>query len=113
MALLEIPTRNDLPSYQQQIKLDGVAYVIALNFNPRMNAGAGNWMLTLADQNANMLVGPVPVIVNQSLLGRFPELTSLPGTLFAFDTTGNNLDPGQFALGDTVRLFYLESGTVL
>jgi hypothetical protein len=37
----------------------------------------------------------------------------LPGTLFAFDTSGNNADPGQFDLGANVRLYYLEAGTVL
>jgi hypothetical protein len=109
MALKEIPTRNDLPSYQMLVTLDGTNYTVALYFNPRINNGAGEWMITLADQNQNMLCAPVPVIVNMPLFDQFIDLVELPGTIFAFDTSGNNSDPGQFDLGDRVRLFYLEA----
>jgi hypothetical protein len=111
MALVEIPTRNDLPSYQQQVTLDGTSYIVALYFNPRINNGQGKWFVTLADQNANMLVGPVPVVVSWPLFDRFTDLVDLPGTIFAFDTAGNDEDPGQFELGGRVRLFYLEAGS--
>lgn len=113
MALLEIPTRNDLPSYEEQVKMDGTSYIVQLYFNPRINDGEGRWFITLADQNRNMLVGPVPVIVGWPLFDRFIDLVDLPGTLFAFDTSGQDLDPGQFDLGDRVRLFYLEAGSTL
>ena len=113
MALLEIPTRNDLPSYEMSVTLDGTAYILQLYFNPRINEGAGAWMISLSDVNRNLLVAPVPVIVNWPLFDRFIDLTTLPGTLFAFDTSGNNANPGQFDLGNNVRLFYLEEGTVL
>lgn len=111
MALLEIPTRNDLPSYEQQVKLDGTSYILALYFNPRLADGNGKWMITLADQNRNMLVGPVAVVVSWPLFDRFIDLVELPGTIFAFDTAGNDEDPGQFDLGGRVRLFYLEGGS--
>lgn len=111
MALIEIPTRTDLPSYEQQVKLDGVAYIIALYFNPRINDGAGAWMITLADQNRNMLCAPVVITVNWPLFDRFIDLVDLPGTIFAFDTSGNNQDPGQFDLGNRVRLLYLEANS--
>lgn len=113
MALIEIPTRNDLPAYEQTVKLDGVSYVIALYFNPRINDNQGKWFLVLADQNRNMLVGPVPIVANWNIIDRFVGRNPLPGTLFAFDTSGQDLDPGQFDLGDRVRLFYIEAGTVL
>ena len=113
MALKEIPTRNDIPAYQMQVNLDGTNYTIALYFNPRINDGVGKWLITLADQNANMLCSPQPVIVNMPLFDRFVELVTLPGTIFAFDTSGNNEDPGQFDLGARVRLFYLEGGSTL
>jgi hypothetical protein len=113
MALVEIPTDNSLPSYEQAVVLDGTQYIIALNFNPRINDGAGKWFLTLADQNRNMLVAPVPVVVSWPLVDRFIELVDLPGMIMAFDTSGNNEDPGQFDLGSRVRLYYLEAGSTL
>jgi hypothetical protein len=115
MAIVEIPTRNDLPSYEMQVTLDSVVYTLQLYFNPRMADGVGKWFITLADQNRNMLVGPVPVVVNWGLFDRFIDQDggSPPGTIFAFDTSGNNRDPGQFDLGDNVRLFYIQEGTTL
>lgn len=113
MALLEIPTRTDLPAYEQQVKLDGVNYIIELYFNPRINDGAGAWQIVLANQNRTMLIGPVPVIVNWPLFDRFVDLTPPAGTIFAYDTSGQNSNPGQFDLGNRVRLLYLEEGTVL
>lgn len=111
MALLEIPTTNTLPAYEQSVTLDGTTYTIALYFNPLINNGVGKWMISLSDQNRNMLVAPVPVIVSYGLFNRFIDLMSLPGTLFCFDTSGQDLDPGQFDLGDRCRLYYLEAGT--
>jgi hypothetical protein len=111
MALLEIPTRIDLPSYEQAVKLDGTTYILALYFNARMADGIGKWMITIADQNRNMLIGPVPVVVGWPLFDRFIDLLELPGSVFAFDTSGDDLDPGQFDLGSRVRLYYLEGGS--
>jgi hypothetical protein len=109
--LVEIPTRNDLPNYELSVPLDGTTYIVSLYFNPRLNNGAGKWMIALSDVNRNLLVGPVPVVVTWALFDRFVDLVTLPGTLFAFDTSGQDLDPGQFDLGDRVRLFYLEAGS--
>lgn len=111
MALLEISTRDDLPAYEQLVSLDGTQYIIALYFNSRINDNEGKWMITLADQNRKMLVGPVPVIVSWPLFDRFVDLVELPGTIFAFDTSGQDTDPGQFDLGSRVRLYYLEGGS--
>ncbi len=111
MALLEIPTRNDLPCWEQQVVLDGIPFILQFYFNPRMNDGAGKWMLSISDQNRNLLVAPVPITTAWGLFDRFIELINLPGTIFAFDTSGQNTDPGQFELGDRVRLLYLEAGS--
>lgn len=115
MAVLEIPTRNDLPSYEMQVQLDGQTYTLQLYFNPRQNDGAGAWEITLADQNRNMLAGPVPVAVNWPLFNRFFDQTGglPPGTIFAFNTSGSDASPGQFDLGGVVRLFYLPAGESL
>lgn len=109
--LIEIPTRTDLPSYEMTVTLDGTNYIIALYFNPRIDDNTGKWFISLSDQNRNLLIGPVPVVVSWGLFDRFIDLQVLPGTVFAFDTSGQTLDPGQFDLGDRVRLFYLEGET--
>lgn len=111
MALLELPTRNDLPAYNYVIKLDGVNYKLDFYFNPRINLGKGQWMVGLYDQQDSLLVAHVAVIATWPLFDRFKDLGIPPGTVFCFDTSGENLDPGQFDLGDRCRIMYLEAGT--
>ena len=108
MAIIEIQTRIDLPAYEQLVKLDGVNYLIALYFNPRINNDEGRWFITLGDKNRNLIVAPVPIVVNWPLFDRFIEFPIPPGTIFAFDTSGQNKDPLQFDLGSRVRLFYAQ-----
>lgn len=109
--LVEIPTRTDLPAYEMSVPLDGTTFIVALYFNPRLNDDVGKWMISLSDVNRNLLIAPVPVVVTWALFDRFVDLEVLPGTLFAYDTSGQDLDPGQFDLGDRVRLYYLEAGS--
>lgn len=108
MAYLECPTRNDLPSYDYIISLDGVNYTLTYTFNIRM----GKWFLSLGDQVGNVLVSQVPVVATWPLFDRFKDLTIPPGTVFAYDSSNTNTDPGRFDLGDRVRILYAESGTL-
>ena len=55
--IVECPTRNDLPSYNYLIELDGVSYILAFTFNARMSDGAGKWFVSIADQNNNPIAG--------------------------------------------------------
>jgi hypothetical protein len=111
MALLECPTRTDLPTYKYVIELDGTNYQLEFTFNPRVNNDEGRWFVSLSDQTGALLIAAVPVRATWPLFDRFKGRGGPPGTLFAFDTTGNNEDPGRFDLGDRVRLLYLEVGT--
>jgi hypothetical protein len=107
--ILEIPTRNDLPSYSYVISLDGVNFTLAYTFNDRMQ----KWFLNLADASGNQIVSQVPVIASMPLFDRFVAEAVPAGTLFAFDTSGQNMDPGRFDLGDRVRMLYAEKGAIV
>lgn len=104
--LLEIPTRNDLPSYTYVISLDGVNFTLRYTFNDRM----GKWFLNLADGLGNDIINQVPIIASMPLFNRFVAAAIPAGTLFPFDTSGQNMDPGRFDLGDRVRMLYAEDG---
>lgn len=107
MALLECPTRNDLPAYSYTIQLDGVTYTLSFNFNPRM----GVWFISLGDGFGNPICASVPVTVMWPLFDRFVAVAIPPGRIFAYDTTNSNTDPGEFDLGDRVRILYDEAST--
>ena len=104
MALLECPTRKDLPVYHYSISLDGVTYILYFKWNDRMS----KWTLTLQDAGGTDLVTNIPLVANWPLFDRFKVTGLPPGSLFAYDSTLKNIDPGRYDLGDRVRLFYLE-----
>lgn len=114
MALVECPTQNSLPSYQYVIPLDGSTYTLTFTWNPRINDGQGKWFLDLGDGNGNEIVNQVPIVAGWPLFDRFNELPIPPGTLFCFDSSGQNMDPGQFDLGSNSRcqIFYATAGTL-
>lgn len=108
MAYVECLTRKDLPSYQYLVNLDSVSYTLTFTYNIRM----GKWFLQLSDSLGNPLVGQVPITSTFPLFDRFKEQSIPAGTLFAFDSSGQDLDAGRFDLGDRVRLLYAEEGTL-
>jgi hypothetical protein len=111
MATLELPTRVGPTPYNYVVKLDGVDYMLDYYFNPRLAGGKGQWMIGLFDAQSNLLVGHVAVVATWPLFNRFKANGVPPGTIFCFDTSGQNKDPGQFDLGDRCRIFYIEAGT--
>jgi hypothetical protein len=111
MAILELFTSNQLPKYLYTATLDGTVFQLEYAWNQRMDNGNGKWTVSLSDSQGNLLIGPVPVIATWPLFTRF-KFDGLPaGTIFPFDSSGQNLDPGRFDLGDRVRMLYLEAGT--
>lgn len=107
MAYLECPTRNDLPAFSYTIPLDGTTFTLSYTFNDRMN----KWFLELGDQFGVTIVSAVPIVSSWPLFDRFKGLAIPKGTLFAFDSSGQDLDPARFDLGARVRIFYKEFGT--
>ena len=105
MALIECPTRKDLPAYKYVTTLDGTSYQLDFTFNDRMS----KWFLSISDSQGNVIVDPVPIVATWPLFDRFKDARLPPGTLFAFDSSGQNMDPGRFDLGDRVRLLYQEA----
>lgn len=108
MSYIEAPTNNRLPAYQYTILFEGTTYTLSYTFNSRMN----KWLVDLADSVGNQLASQVPVVSSWFLFNRFKALTVPPGTLFAFDTSGQDEDPGRFDLGDRVRMLYATEGTI-
>jgi hypothetical protein len=106
MARLECPTRIDVPAYFYRILLEKASYTLSLNFNDRM----GKWMISIGDEAGNQIVGNVPVIVNYPIFLRYKDVRLPMGTLWAWDSSNKNEDPGRYDLGDRVRLIYQEAG---
>lgn len=104
MATLTVPTRTDLGAYTFQVELDGAVYRFSFQFNDR----EGFWYLSIADESGIPIRSGIKVVVNWPLFARAVEEAAPPGSLFAIDTTDQDLEPGLADLGEAVLLTYIE-----
>lgn len=105
MTLIQIPLRNDLDNYEFSTDLDGVAYKIEIVWNTRANL----WSLILKDDEANILIGAIPLVVNSDLFGRF-QLDNLPkGIMTLYDTSETYIEAEKTDLGVRCVLLYDEA----
>jgi hypothetical protein len=104
MAISTIPVRSDLESYSLTIALDGTTYGFDFHWNARM----GKWIFDLYDSTLSPILEDLPVYVGQFPLVRFQDARLPPGILYFFDTTGQDLDPGQDDFGTRVLMIYAD-----
>ena len=105
MAILTLPLTNH-PDAETVFTLEGVNYIFHTLYNER----GGAWYLDVSLEDGTPLVASRKIVVKWPLMGvRETPDRSLPGWLFAFDTSGQDLDPTLDDLGTRVVMQYLES----
>lgn len=112
MASLLIPTRSDLDFFEQTITLDGSSFDFEFRWNTRDEV----WYLSIfdpltvaaSDGSRSAILAGIPIRVRWPLLGLYRYRTRPLGELIAFDTTGEDADPGRRDLGTRVQLIYFE-----
>lgn len=107
MATVQLPTRTSLPAYRYRIDLDGDTFVLDFEYNARM----GKWLLQVEDEEGNVIIAHVPVIVSWPLFERFVQEALPEGVIAAYDSSGENEDPGRFDLGARVKAVYREAAS--
>ena len=105
MAIIEIPTRNDLDAYEFKIDLDAKTYGFDIQWNPRSE----RWYLTVLDSNDAVLLSGLALTVNSSLIRRFANPLLPPGRLFLLDTSERGEECGRGDLGSRCLLLYEEA----
>lgn len=110
MAILNIPVRNDLPAYEFRIILEGSSFYFRFKFNRRRD----RWLLDFLDEDKGQVLLGIAMLTDVNIVGRFLHLDIPPGLFLVFDSEGKQLNPGQFDMGDRVKLLYEEeSGVVI
>lgn len=105
MTIFAVPIPNVAQSFRQTVTLDGTAFILQFRWNWR----AGSWFLDLYDAAGGLLVAGRRVIVGPPLWLGLHYRPELPlGELVAFDSSGQDQDPGLEDLGRRVQLFYLD-----
>ena len=99
MAIITLPTRNDIFNYSFRFNLDGVVFSMKIRYNRRIDS----WILDFTD----VLFG-IRLVGGQDLLGQFHYLEVPPGELRIVDLDGENKEPDRTNFSDRVVLQYTE-----
>lgn len=105
MAIVEIPIPVDAPSFKIRTILDGIQYVLKMDWNDRFE----RWHLSIYSATEVPLVLGLPLHVNSNVNGRF-EIEGAPAGLFMlFDNSLKELEGTRESLGDRTVLLYEEA----
>lgn len=105
MRILEIPVRNDLPSFEFRLVLESVTYFFIFKFNRRRN----RWLFDITDQNKTTILAGISMLTDVDIASMFKYRNIPPGLLLVFDTEDKQYNPEHFDLGDRVKFLYEES----
>jgi hypothetical protein len=105
MATLVLAADAAAPHYDFSTTLEGRVYTLELRWNGRSEA----WFLSLFATDGTALLSGRRVVLGAALLGRSSDARLPPGTLIAYDTSGENRDAGRMDLGSRVQLLYVEA----
>ena len=105
MAIIGIPLRNDIPSYQFRVDLDAVTYTLSIRYNTRMD----RWIMDFNDENNSPLVTGIILILGTSLLARFAKAELPDGNLFLINIENENTEGNRDNFSNNVQLFYEEA----
>lgn len=92
--------------FEQPWTLSGVTYLFTVRYNTRANT----WFLDMADATGQAIVCGIALRGQRDLLAPYRAKNVPSGTLFVYDRSGNNTDPGLdgFAL-DHGLYYYAET----
>lgn len=107
MALQYISVPSGVASSVQRVNLDGVEFVLRLEWVMR-----GGWTYSLADAAGTPVVAQRKVTPNTDLLRDVTASNRPLGQLWCVDRSGRGAKPGFADLGTSHPLIYVEEGTL-
>lgn len=108
MAVLVMPVKKQVASYEFTIQLEKVVYLFRFRFNFRM----GRFLMDIASRDGVNVVAGIPLLYGVDLIGRFRLEGLPPGAFMINDSTGQMQSPNWDNFGSSVQLVYIESGTI-
>ena len=105
MALVGVPLRKDVPSYQFRIELDSITYTLSIRYNSRLN----RWVMDFNTENNSPLVTGIILLLGTNLLKRFKNEGLPEGDLFLINVENENIEGGRDNFSENVQLFYQEA----
>ena len=103
--ILRIPVTPDEPAFKIRTTLEGRDFVLAFNFNGRMN----RWTIGFYDANETPIAIGIPMNIDSSLLRLYVQSELPPGELILFDTSERHIECGRDELGKRCEVLYQTS----
>ncbi|MCK5316394.1 MAG: hypothetical protein KAJ55_00690 [Anaerolineales bacterium] len=105
MALIQLPLRNDVPSFTFQTDLDGTTFMFKFRYNSRTD----RWAFDIQTANEDPIVSGIAVLTGTSLLERFSDSRLPIGELFVLNKEDETASPGRNDLQENVFILYEEA----
>lgn len=105
MALIKIPLRNDIPSYEFKVDLDGTTYTIKIRYNTR----TGIWVMDLYTDNDVAIIVGIPLLVGTIFFDRFTDDRLPEGDMFILNIEDEDAEATRDNLNENVLLLYDEA----
>lgn len=105
MALLQVPTRNDIYDYTFRVELDSIIYIINIRYNTYMD----KWLLDIKSSSDSPIIMGIPLLLGTNLLDRYVDSRLPAGDLFMYNIEDETIDGGIDDLGDNLIMMYMES----
>jgi hypothetical protein len=102
MAVVIIPTRDDIGAYFFKVELDGVLYELAFQHNDREK----HWYMDLRTGDGNPIRSGIKLVANFPLLRMLSTLNRPAGELLVLNTQNDN-DPDLKDLRSLSQLVYI------
>jgi hypothetical protein len=108
LTISVIPTRTDLPNWDQITTLDGIDFQLGFRYNQRENV----YYLIVADSTGIVLNGGIKLVAGWLLMSDFVDQRLPPGEIFVGTTGLNDSPPGLGELGVRGILYYADQAEV-
>ena len=105
MALLQIPVRNDLPSYTMRVELDGSIFILRFRYNERST----RWYMDISTEENELIVGGIALLTGVPLISQYVDSRLPEGDFVVFDRASKNENPSRETFGEDIELFYNEA----
>jgi len=105
MAIIELPIRNDIPSFSFRCDLDGETYTLSFRHNSRKN----RWTMDILTDAGEAIVTGIALLVGANLINMYQDDRLPPGFLFVLNTKDENEEPNRDNFADDVKLLYSEA----
>jgi len=99
---VEIPLRNDIPSYSFRVDLGITTYTLAIHYNARMD----RWTMDFKTENNENIVTGIPLLLGTSLLRRFQDERLPNGDLYMINIENENVEGNRDNFGTNVKLLF-------